>query len=174
MIAPFVGFNWGWDVKAPWVSLPVEDAEDIEVLTSALSKVVPLGVRVASADVNKLLGFRVPDADEAILQIAPATASVESPVSERAHRLPHACPSCGERHLASAETEEDPLVSEALEHWEADVGPTVATIMAAAKAADNYDDFLTGLSQIAPDMAAMADRVAIQTMKARGDGDIDG
>lgn len=171
LIAPFVGLNWGWDVAAPIVSFPVDDPEDIEALTNAVSALVPLGWKVAVSDVSKRMGFRVPDKDEPVLQIGASATPVET---ERAHRHGPACPSCGERHRASAQDDEDPLVSEALEHWEADVGPTVAMIKAAAAAANSYDEFLASLDEIVPDMGAMSDRLAMQLMKARGSGDING
>jgi phage gp29-like protein len=176
LIAPFVGLNWGWEYVPPTVSFPVEDPEDIEALTKSLGTLVPLGLRVSAADVNKRMGFRVPDKGEQVLepQVTAAPNIVPSPGSERAHRLPHACPSCGETHLAATASDEDPLVSEALEHWEADMGPTVAMILASAKSADSYEAFLADLDQVSPDVEAMADRLATQMMKARGDGDIDG
>ncbi len=175
LIAPFVGLNWGWERVPPDFSFPVEDPEDLEALTSSLGTLVPLGLRVASADVNKRMGFRVPDEGEPVLQIGAAPSNVvPGPGSERAHRQGHACPSCGETHRASVTTDEDPLVSEALEHWEADMGPTVAMILAAAKSAENYDEFLASLDGVSPDVEAMAARLATQMMKARGDGDIDG
>ncbi len=172
IIAPFVGFNWGWDITPPTVGFPVEDPEDIKALTEALEKVVPLGVRVAMSDVNKRIGFRVPDPDEEILKIAATPQS--PPVTGEGNRA-HAqnCPSCGETHLASAHADEDALISEAIGHWEADVGPVVTTIMAAAKSAKSYEGFLASLDEISPDMSAMAERMAPLLMKARGDGDLD-
>ncbi|WP_224825604.1 DUF935 domain-containing protein [Cognatishimia sp. MH4019] len=172
LIAPFVGLNWGWDRVPPKTSFPVEDAEDIEALTTSLGTLVPLGLRVASADVNKKMGFRVPDDDEPVLQIATSNV-VPGPGVERASQLPPVCPSCGERHRASSELTEDALVSEALENWEADIGPTVASILAAAKSADSYEAFLEELDTVSPNVEAMTDRLAKQMMKARGDGDID-
>lgn len=72
LVAPFVAFNWGPDIKPPRTTFQVEDPEDIKALSVTLSKVVPLGFRVAQSDVSKRMGFRVPDADEAVLQISPA------------------------------------------------------------------------------------------------------
>lgn len=175
LIADFVGFNWGWDRVPPKVASPVEDAEDIEVLTTALTGLVPLGLRVAMSDVSKRLGFQVPEDGEEVLavQVGGGENVVSLASIARGKRQPQACPSCGEVHKASAQTDDDPLVSEALEHWEADVGPTVARIMAAAKSSTSYEAFLAELGDVSPDVEAMADRLAIQMMKARGDGALD-
>lgn len=173
LIAVFVGFNWGWDVTPPTVSFPVDDPEDITALTTSLGTLVPLGFRVAIADVSKRMGFRVPDKDEAVL-VAPAMPALDPAAKELAHAQRGPCPSCGEVHRASAHAQDqDPLVSEALEQWEADVGPTVAAILAAAKSADSYEAFLKQIDQVSPDVSAMTRRLAVQLMKARGDGDID-
>lgn len=174
LVAPFVAFNWGPDAEVPEVSFPVEDPEDIKVMSEAIDKLVPYGLRIAVSDVNRKMGYRVPDDDEAVL-VAPTPAAASTPPAAReTATLRHACPSCGERHLANAQDDPDPLVSEALGDWEADMGPTVAAILAAAKTSTGYDELLSNLDQITPDVAAMADRLAIQMMKARGDGDLGG
>ncbi|PIE13817.1 MAG: hypothetical protein CSA70_03630 [Rhodobacterales bacterium] len=173
LIKPFVGLNWGWDVKAPQVSIPVEDPEDIEALTSALGTLVPLGFKVAQADVSDRMGFRVPDEGEAVLGM-PATLS--GPGKELARQTGQACkvcPGCGEVHLATAQNAEDPLVSEALEHWEADMEPIIGGVMAAAKASGDFEEFLARLDEMNPNMSGLAGRLAIQMLKARGDGDTD-
>ncbi|MBI1495392.1 DUF935 domain-containing protein [Halocynthiibacter styelae] len=163
LIAPYVAFNFGVDVKPPVVSFPVEDPEDLKALSDNLSKLVPLGLRVARADVNKRMGFRVPEDDEPVLQIAPAVAAT----SEKAH----ACVNCGERHRASAtQMDEDPLVHEALEHWEQDMTPIVAGVIELARASSGFDDFLARLDEHTPDVSRLGQRLAISMMKAKGDG----
>ncbi|KPN64263.1 Mu-like prophage protein gp29 [Aliiroseovarius crassostreae] len=174
IIEPFVGFNWGWGAAVPDLSFPVEDAEDVEALTNAVVNLVPLGLRVAMADVSKRLGFRVPDDGEEILRIASAAqsdpgTSLQDPA--RAHAVN--CPSCGGTHRASAHSDEDELISDAIGSWEADVGPVLASIMTAAHAASSYEEFQEALDQINPDMSAMAERLAPLLMIARGEGDLD-
>lgn len=173
LIAPFVGLNWGWDHVPPSVSFPVEDPEDLKALTDSLGTLVPLGLRVAAADVNKRIGFRVPDDGEPVLQIATAAPSSVvpdmAPGPERAHRA-----AAGETPPDEDPLDDDPLMSEALAHWEADIGPTVAAILAAARAADSYEAFLASLDHLSPDVDALAARLAAQMMKARGEGDIGG
>ncbi|WP_299147358.1 hypothetical protein [uncultured Tateyamaria sp.] len=52
-------------------------------------------------------------------------------------------------------------------------GSYLAEILAAAKTSGSYEELLASLDQITPDVTAMANRLAVQLMKARGDGDID-
>jgi len=133
---------------------------------------VPLGLRVATADVSKKMGLRVPDDGEDVLQVGQTNAPATPPTNpQTASAQP--CPSCGEVHRASAQDDDD-LVNEALANWEADVGPTVGLVLAAAKGSASYEEFLAELDKIEPNMGAMGDRLAIAMMKARGDGDTDG
>lgn len=172
LIAPFVAFNWGPDAAVPLVSFPVEDAEDIKAMSEAMSLLVPLGLRVAASDVNKKLGYRVPDDDEPVLTAPAAVAPNPAAPGSNVVDLARACPSCGERHLATAQDDPDPLVTEAMDAWEADMGPTVARILAAAQTSGSYEELLRNLDQVSPEVTAMADRLAIQMMKARGEGDL--
>ena len=175
LIAPFVAFNWGPDAAVPEVSFPIEDPEDIKVMSDAISKVVPFGVRIAMSDVNRKMGFRVPDDDEEVLIAPTPAAPITPPQGDGTETASlQACPSCGERHRASAQIDPDPLVTEALGDWEVDMGPTVAAILAAAKTSSGYEELLASLDNVSPDVTAMADRLAIQMMKARGDGDLGG
>lgn len=172
LIAPFVGLNWGWDVTPPTIKFPVDDPEDIAALTDAIGTLVPLGWRVGMADVSNRLGFRVPDDGEAVLTV-PTAAAPPPPDPTRAHAVPGVCPGCGTTHRAAAQGD-DPLVSAALEHWEADMTPVVSGVMALARASTGFDDFLDRLNAHSPDTSRLADRLAAQMMKARGDGIADG
>ena len=170
LIAVFHALNFGPDVVCPEVSWPVEDPEDIKTFTEAVARVVPLGQPVAQADVAKRMGLRLPEAGEALLVAAQPVAP--PPVRETAARQGHACPGCGTRHLAATEApaEDDPLVAEALADWEIDMGPIVEPLLKAAAEASSYEEFERTLDAMQPDTAALARRLAVLTMKARGDG----
>ena len=131
---------------------------------------VPLGQPVAQADVAKRMGLRLPEAGEALLVAAQPVAP--PPVRATAARQGHACPGCGTRHLAATEApaEDDPLVAEALADWEIDMGPIVEPLLKAAAEASSYEEFERTLDAMQPDTAALARRLAVLTMKARGDG----
>lgn len=177
LAAPFTAFNFGPDVAPPQVVWPVEDAEDITVFSEAVARLVPLGQPVAVSDVAKRMGLRVPDAGEAVLA-GPVAAT---PANQTARQLGRAaaCPGCGTVHRAAAGTadaEEDPLIAAALEDWEADIAPITDPILEAARsiraAGGGFAEFEAALARMTPDTAALARRLAIMAMKARGDGDV--
>ena len=173
LVEVFHALNFGPGVVCPEVSWPVEDPEDVTAFTEAVARVVPLGQPVAHADVAKRMGLRVPEAGEAILA-APQPAAPTLLTETAAMRLaPGACPGCGTRHRASAEPpeEDDPLVAEALADWELDMAPIIEPILKAAEGAGSFDEFEAALDRMQPDVSALARRIAILTMKARGDGD---
>lgn len=133
---------------------------------------VPLGQPVAQADVAKRMGLRLPEAGEALL--VPAQPAEPSGLArETAAFRAGACPGCGTRQRAAAEPpdDDDLLVAAALAEWEQDMAPMIQPLLEAAQAASSYEEFEQLLAEMQPDTAALARRLAILTMKARGDGD---
>lgn len=172
LIAVFHALNFGPGVTCPEVSWPVEDPEDIKTFTEAVARVVPLGQPVAQADVAKRMGLRLPEAGEALL--VPAQPAEPSGLArETAAFRAGACPGCGTRQRAAAEPpdDDDLLVAAALAEWEQDMAPMIQPLLEAAQAASSYEEFEQLLAEMQPDTAALARRLAILTMKARGDGD---
>lgn len=176
LAAPFTAFNFGPDVPPPQVVWPVEDAEDITAFTEALAQLVPLGQPVAVSDVAKRMGLRLPEEGEAVLA-APAQSA---PATQTARQLGRAaaCPGCGTVHRAAAGTadEDDPLIAAALEDWEADIAPITDPILEIARsiraAGGGFAEFEAALARMTPDTTALARRLAIMSMRARGDGDV--
>lgn len=70
--------------------------------------------------------------------------------------------------------ERDALVAAALEEWEPDMAPIVNAITKAAAGAADYEAFAAALDQLAGDLPTgdLATRIAVQTMKARGLGEV--
>ena len=178
LIAPFVAFNYGPQAPVPDVSFPVDDPEDIKVMSEALANLVPVGLKVGMGDVRKKMGFAKPDDDEEILvPIVPPSPSASPeppPNSETKTAKQQKCQHCGEVHLAGSieQTLVDTLAEEGLSDWEADLGPVVAQILAAANDSKDYETFLQRLNQMDPATNQLAKSLAIQAMKARGDGDL--
>lgn len=174
LIVPFVGLNWGWEVTPPQVTFAIADVEDLAALTTALEKLVPLGLRVAMSDISTKFGLRVPEDDEEILTFFTYAPDEGTKDSHKASAQP--CANCGEvhTHLASAQDDDDVLIMDALDDWHIDLGPLTGQIMAAAEQASSYDGFLAALDGISPDTEALRKRLAALMMKARGAGDVDG
>lgn len=75
---------------------------------------------------------------------------------------------------ADGEDERDRLVEEALADWEPDLKPLFDAIADAAKRADGFDAFQDELNRLAGALPTgdLATRIAVQTMKARGLGEV--
>jgi phage gp29-like protein len=178
LIATYVAFNYGPDVEAPVVSFPVEDPEDIKTMSEALEKLVPMGLRVSMADVRKKVGFAAPADDEDVLfppRTLPANKEPGQPAAPEQASARKACLHCGEVHLAGAQSDEiDMLVEDGLSHWQADMQPLFDQVSEIAFASSGYEDFIQRLNKLNPDTANLARTMAIQAMKARGDGDLGG
>ena len=180
LIAPFVALNFGSDAPVPVFSFPVDDPEDIKTLSEALSKLVPAGLKVSMSDVRKRVGFGAPDDDEEIMVPPAKVAKVENVEQdtekdedeEKETAQAKACPSCGNVHLGGKIHLDDELVEEGLANWQADMEPLVKQIMAVANNTDNYEQFVIALNKLDPDTQNLARSLAIQAMKARGNGDI--
>lgn len=185
LIAPYVAFNFGNNVKPPMIILPVEDPEDIKSFSEALSKLVPMGFKVSQKEVRKRVGTEMPDDDDELLvpptNTAPAKNSeqAESPdqperIANKAHLNKDACPDCGQIHLARTNYQQDgdSLLDDALENWQPDMQPLFDQVLDAANDANGFEDFLQRLNTLDPNTDALQQSLAKQAMKARGNGDI--
>ncbi|HEY8136252.1 MAG TPA: DUF935 domain-containing protein [Methylocystis sp.] len=191
LVSWFVRLNWGDDAPMPKVHLPVAEPEDIAVLATAISQLVPVGLRVKQAEVREKLGLSEPDEKDELL--APQKAAPETPapgekqkpdpqtkrlVREAALNLSGGCPCCGttERVALNAESAgDDPsaeLIDEAADDWEPVMGPIEKAVAKALDESDSFEAFKAKLTALVGtlDTGKLAKRVALQQMKARGLG----
>ena len=176
LIVPFVAFNFGPNAPAPVFAVPVEDPEDVKTMSEALARLVPMGLKVAMADVRKKVGFGAPaDGEEVLVPPAQKSKPGSQEPDEDESETASVCPHCGGTHLAASQDEitlVDQLAAEGLDQWEADIGPLVAQILNAAVSSSGYDQFLQQLNDLDPATRKFAETLAIQAMKARGDGNL--
>ncbi|MBW4708631.1 DUF935 domain-containing protein [Roseobacter sp. YSTF-M11] len=71
LVRPFVDLEYGPQQDYPVLSIARPEPEDIQALTSALVKVVPLGLRVGTKGLYKRLNIEEPDEKEEILTVSP-------------------------------------------------------------------------------------------------------
>ncbi len=196
LIAWAVAYNFGQGAEAPWVEFPMPKREDVAVHSTALAKLVPLGLKVAQDDVREMMGIPAPK-DGADLLEPPAapespdaadaddeeTAAIEKSAlnaarARRAHK-PCACPACQglalNREQPSRPEPVDDVdaigIDEAAD-WEAQLGPMDEAILSAADQSSSYDEFRAKLAKLAGDLdtSALERRLAIAQMKSRGLG----
>ncbi|ADZ72412.1 DUF935 domain-containing protein [Polymorphum gilvum] len=175
LVQPFVAFNFGPQERYPTVDLPVAEAEDIETLSEALTKLVPLGLRVSSSEVRDKVGLGAPKDEDDVLR-APGAGQPEATPSGDP-QLARACPHCGGVHATARagqdQDELDALLEGALQEWGADLAPVLEQLQEAFAAATSYEDLRARLDRLsgALDVGPIARRLADLAMIARGLGD---
>lgn len=168
LVRPFIDLNYGPPPsgKYPRLTLPVNEPEDVAALTSALEKLVPLGLRVEASVVRDRLGF--PDPAEGA-EVLGMQARPESGTA--ANR---------ERRAANREDDGgddlDALAAEALDGWEQQLAPVVDLIQELADRSQSHEEFLAGLPGLSGQMdaSALVRGLAVAAFKARGLGDAEG
>lgn len=177
LVRPLVDLNFGPPAsgKYPRLVLPVREAEDVKALTEALSKLVPLGLRVEASVVRDRLGFPDPE-DRAEVLGAPAKPGNEpgneSDKGQGMNRIGRAA-NRGDAAPSRAEADElDALANEALEDWEPLMAPLVDPVQELADRSESYEEFLAGLPGLLAQMdpTALVQSLALATFKARGVG----
>lgn len=186
LIDPYTAVNFGPGAVGLWrLSLPVRVARDIEALSTALAKLVPLGLKVRQDEVREPLGLTDPEDDDELLTApakAPTPAAGDAPPLRAAnrHRLdPRACPGCGTAEPRALNREQDDqgddqdeidrMVETLLEDWEPDLEPIVAAVREAAAGATSYAAFEEALNGMAAELPVqrLARRIAVGTVLGR-------
>ncbi|MEN9544025.1 MAG: Mu-like prophage protein [Pseudomonadota bacterium] len=190
LVRPYVDLNHGPRDKYPKVHVVVIEPEDIKTLSEALSKLVPLGLKVQSSAVRDRIGFADPDEGAEVLgaqpapkkPAAPAKTPPANPEPKPALNRMHGagCPCCGagpralNAEILDPEDERDGLVEEALADWEPDMRPVLDAIVAATAKASNFAELEAALDRLTGDLPTdnLARRIAMATLKARGLGEV--
>lgn len=68
LVIPYINLNWGPREDYPQLFLREPESTDITVMAEALSKLVPLGLRVEASEVRDRMGFSDPAKDAECLQ----------------------------------------------------------------------------------------------------------
>ena len=161
VLAPFVAFNWGPDAPVPRLNLVVDEPEDIESLSTALERLVPLGLRVDQAEVRSKLKLTEP-ADDASVLTPPARTEpkvIPPPALTRDRRRP-ALARAGraaavERREAVADAL-DEIQLAALDGWEQTFGVEAEAVIGVVREAASFEEVVQGLDRMAGDLAAPA------------------
>lgn len=201
LIIPFVAMNFGPQDVYPQLRMPVPDPEDLEVLTKAVTAMVPLGLKVGQREMREKIGLSEPGDDEELLQapqpVAPTEpdAAQEDPANDNPGRRPSKkiaalsaevadhrrscrCRSClsllaAEAITAGADAQDDvdALLEEALGDWQQLTAPIVDPLFAILDKATTFDEAVAMLQAAGPDATRLAGRLASLSAIARGIGD---
>ena len=147
---PLVALNHGPRTAWPRIVIQRESATDLKLLSEALEKLIPLGLRVRADEVRDRLGLARPAADDDVLEPPPE---------------PPPQPAAGTASSAAARTADaDPLtrVVDAIDadEWQTLAAPLVEPVL--RRAAEDPDALLADLAAVYPDLdtEALADRLA--------------
>ncbi len=159
LVTPFVRLNFGAEVAAPRLMLPVAEPEDTAALTQALERLVPLGLPVQASVVRDRLGL--PDPEEgAVLLAAPGSGGVLEP------------PPASVAAAAAAELrpeDMDEATDDALDDWAELMRPLAEPVKRLASDAENLDQVREGLVGLIGEVktGGLAERLARGGFAAR-------
>lgn len=183
LVRPFIDLNYGHQQAYPQLRLYLPEPEDLAQLTESLAKLVPLGLQVGQGVVRDKLGLPDPDDDEDLLAPPAAPAPPEGAANAANASGPTAavCPVHGVAHGAPALNQAetgfealDEIELEALEDWEAQMGPVIDPLRQAVEEATDYDDLVRRLTELLGEMDvdALARTLGEALFKAKGAGDV--
>lgn len=171
LVRPYVDLNYGPQKKYPRIEIKVIEPEDTTALSTALSLLVPLGLRVGQAPIRAKLGLAEPAKDEEVLQ-PPAPPPAAPPA---AAPVPPPEPSARNRAQGGMRLDDtiDHLTAGALDDWQLLSEPMVDPVRALAARCDSEQTFLTGLGELmrTTDPEQLLRSLASNAFKARGLGD---
>jgi phage gp29-like protein len=165
LIEPFVILNYGEQERYPKVYFPIEDSADIEKLSSALSVLIPQGLKVSQSWVRGQLGAPAPDEEEEVL-LPPENKNTPLETTPEPNN---------ERHPSEIfpEDELDEIAAEELADWERKLSPVLDPVIAMIQEADSYDELISKLPDLIGEMdpTEIIESLAMAAFKARGLGD---
>lgn len=140
LVRAFVDLNFGVQKAYPLVEHLIVEQEDIEGLTNALEKLVPLGLQVDQAVMRDKLGLPAPDKDAVLLSPqATAPAITDTPALNQALNREQA-------------NDIDDIEAEALENWQEQIDPVLAPVRELLEASETAEEFAEGLAELLEDM----------------------
>lgn len=164
LIAPYVKFNFGLQKENPKFVYQIEETEDIEVLCSAIEKLVPLGLKIRTDDMYSKLGLTKPSDDDEILE---PQAGGMPPMLE-VNRS-----SIGGKVELNDQLEEvsvDRLIEDEAGDWIEVSKPLKDMVEEFASDCSSYDEFLERFHELERKLEldhSLARRIALATFKAR-------
>lgn len=175
----FVAFNFGADAPVPKLNLVVEENEDVQVLSTALGILIPLGLKVDQDQVRKKLKLGPPPKDAELLT-PPARTTPSDKIGHNGGLPIDPEPEVPDENAQARDTrvaaraqvdaifgaararhiEADDRLAEiqaaALDGWERVWGGEAAAVVALVQSAESFEDFTAGLLAMAQDLASPA------------------
>lgn len=180
VLAPFVAFNFGPGAPTPALELVVDEPEDMEALSTALERLVPLGLRVGQSEIRKKLKLSEPaEADEVLTPPASSQATAPpaspppgangQPAPAANDEVDDGDPPPARRALArtggladararreAIDADLDELTLHSLEGWERTFGVEAEAVVNVIRNAGSFSEATALLDALARDLSAPA------------------
>jgi phage gp29-like protein len=189
LVRPFIDLNFGPQEDYPRLMLFVPKPEDLQQLTDSVSRLVPLGLRVAQSVIRDKLGLPDPGEEEDLLTAVSSPspsgegAGGEAAANARAGRSPErrvpavtlTALNQGGPALAGDPTDEelDEIEREALADWEEQIAPILNPLRELVEGAESYEALKASLLDLLGRMDSdpLVRKLAEAMFQARGAGD---
>lgn len=196
LIRWFVSMNFGPQAVYPSVEWPVTEPEDLNTLSEALSRLVPVGLRIGQDEVRDRFGFSKPqEGDEVLTPPAkseppappakptgslPPRADPKKPAKLAAHVAGCRCGGCLKVELLAPRAdavvdgpdEIEAALEEMLADWQDITDPLLDPLREIIAKATSFEEALAMLGARGPDGSKLATALATATTIARGIGDV--
>jgi len=201
LIRWFVAFNFGPQPAYPKVEWPITEPDDLDAMSNAVARLVPLGLKVRQDEIRDRFGFSEPQADDELLMPpaaapAPTGASPVPPEPKPKQPVPPApkparlaahvtgcrCGGCLKVDLLAPKglradavdgpDEIEAVLEEALADWQDITDPLLDPLREIIAKATSFDEALAMLAAKGPDGTKLAEALASATTIARGIGDV--
>jgi phage gp29-like protein len=141
LVRPFIDLNYGTQDEYPTIHLSAPEQADMALLSDSLAKLVPLGLRVDSAEILAKLGLEMPGDDAVLLgQAIQGDDAAQNRVS--------GCHHCGTDTAINKESQDDPILNDMMEDWAVGLAPIMDPIMEQVEGAKDFDDLKKRLAKI--------------------------
>ncbi len=197
----FISMNFGPQALYPKVEWPITEPEDMAAITSAVTAMVSMGMKVSQREMRDKLGLSEPQSDDELLTpaatsqapiaepAAPAATKPKQPVpvaSKPARLAAHVvgcrCGGCLKVDLLApaglrADAVDGPdeieaVLEDALADWQDITDPLLDPLREIIARATSFDEALAMLAAKGPDGTKLAEALASATTIARGIGDV--
>lgn len=161
VVEPYVKLNYGDKEIMPRFKLPLAESEDLEALTKGLEVLVPLGLRVPTAQIREKYALREPQKGEEILT---AATTRENP------------PEDTDVALNSQQFHEHDEIIDELEDWQDQMIPVLSPLQALIAETETESEFIEQLPGLLSEMDSreLVEALARAAFKKRGEGNTDG
>lgn len=159
LVKPYVDLNYGVQARYPRLSLPVEEAEDTDMIMRNANSMIGHGLRVKQSELRGKLGFSEPDKnDEVVGGTTPTRGTQEA------------------RNRAEADdpyAELDELQDDLSGDWEEVMGDALDPVISLLETAGSYDEAYKIIADAFPQLGSkeLIETLVKATVKARALGE---